>query len=81
MCFSNAQNMAKSDFREKTFFSAGNMLEIAVSADFLWTFYTYFVVLFHTKALMISFLRSFVRSFVRSFTRSFAAFFRTLISR
>jgi small-conductance mechanosensitive channel len=69
--------------------NAGNMLEIAVPADFLWTFSTYFVVFFHTKALMISFLRSFVRSFVRlfirslvrSFTRSFAALFRTFISR
>ena len=69
MCFSNAQNMAKSDFREKIL-PAGNMLEIAVSADFLWTFSTYFVVLFHTKALMISFLRSFVRSHARS-PRSF----------
>ena len=73
--------------------NAENMLEIAVPADFIWTFSTYFVFHFHTKALMILFLRSFVRSLVRSFvrsfarsfvcsfTRSFAAFFRTFISR
>ena len=51
----NVQNMAESNLREN-FFPAentGNMLEIAVSADFLWTFSTYFVVLFHTKVLMI----------------------------
>ena len=46
--------------------NAGNMLEIAVSADFLWTS-TYFVVLFHTKTLLISLFRSFVRTLVRTF--------------
>ena len=60
---------------EKHFFpaeNAGNMLKIAVSADFLWTFSTYFVVLFHTKTFVISLFRSFFRSlsFVRSFVRS-----------
>ena len=63
--------MAKSDFREK----------IAVSADFLWTFSTYFVFLFHTKVLMISFLRSFARSFVRSHARSPRSFVLSLAGR
>ena len=58
----NAQNMAESE----------NMPEIAVSADFYWTFSLYFVVFFHTNTLLISLFRSFIRSFVRSFVRSFA---------
>ena len=56
MRFRNAQNMVESDFREKFFpaENAGNMPEIAVCADFLWTFSTYFVVFFHTKTFVIS---------------------------
>ena len=78
MRFSNAQNMAESNFREKNF--SGNMLEIAVSADFLWTFSAYFVVLFRTKTILISLFRSFVRSFVCLFVCSFVhSFVRTLV--
>ena len=54
---------------EKNFFlaeNAGNMPEIAVPADFLWTFSTYFVVfLSHKNISDITFL--FFCSFVRSF--------------
>ena len=41
---------------EKNFFpaeNAGNMPEIAVFADFVWVFSSYFVV-FHTKTLLIA---------------------------
>ena len=60
--------------------NAGNMLEIAISTDFLLTFSTYFVVLFHTKTLLISLFRLFVRSFARSFVRSFAHSFALSLS-
>ena len=46
MRINNAQNMAGSDF-EKIFFpaeNAGNMPEIAIFADFVQTFFFYFVV-------------------------------------
>ena len=59
---------------EKIFFpaeNAGNMPEIAVSADFHWTFSLYFVVFFHTNTLLISLFRSFIRSFAHSFVRSY----------
>ena len=54
--------------------NAGNMAEIAVSADFLWTFSTYFVcIVFSHKTISdiaFSFVRLFVRSFVHSHARS-----------
>ena len=59
--------MAESDFQEK-FVSpenAGNMPEIAVSAYFLWTVSTYFVVFSHKNISDITF--SFVRSIVHSY--------------
>ena len=58
---------------EKNFFlakNAGNMLEIAVSADFLWTFSTYFVVFSHKNISDIAFCL-FVRPFVRALVRTF----------
>ena len=56
MCFSNAQNMAKSDFREK----------ISVSADFLWHFSTFRCSFSHKSFNDIVF--SFVRLSVLSLT-------------
>ena len=62
---------------EKNFFpaeNAGNMPEIAVSADFHLNFSLHFVVFFSHKYISditFSFVCSFVLSFVRSLTRSF----------
>ena len=56
MRFSNAQNMAESDFWEK-FFPAENtenMPEIAVFADFYQTFSLYFVAFSHKTLVGLS---------------------------
>ena len=85
MCFSNAQNMAKSDFREN-FFSgrkcrkyAGNRRFCRFSLDFFHIFRCSFshksfndIVFTFVRSFLRSFIRSLVRSFLRSFVRSHA---------
>ena len=69
--------MAESPIVEKFFFpveNTGNMPEIAVFADFHWTFFLIFRIFSHKNIYDIAF--SFVSSFVRSFVRSYFHYYQ-----